>query len=96
MADVTAKELAKMAGTDGKRMRRFIRAQAQEKGAIIGACGQGNRYAISASDARKLVNAFWKANPSLAPKAPARKRTPKTDAPAAAVVPPVTSESSDA
>jgi len=76
MADVTAKELARMAGVDPKRMRRFIRAQASEKGAIISACGQGNRYAISGADARKLVNAFHKAYPQYAPKAPARKRTP--------------------
>lgn len=83
MADVTAKQLASMAGVDGKRMRRFIRAQAAEKGSIISACGQGNRYVISAADARKLVSAFHKAYPQYAPKAPKRApKAPKAHAPA--------------
>lgn len=49
----TAKELAAACGTDGKTFRRFVR----ESG-IIDACGQGNRYGISKSDAHALIDAF--------------------------------------
>lgn len=55
---VTAKSLATQAGVTPKRMRRFIRAQAKTDAAVIGACGAGNRYAISEGDAKRLLAAF--------------------------------------
>jgi hypothetical protein len=73
MATITAKELALLCDTDPKSMRRFIRAQAKAgDGSIIDACGQGNRYAIDASDANALVNAFKASNRSHSSNAPAR------------------------
>lgn len=55
---VTAKALAARAGVTPKRMRRFIRSQAKGESAVIGACGAGNRYAISEADAKRLLVAF--------------------------------------
>lgn len=55
---VTAKALAARAGVSAKRMRRFIRSQAKTDAAVIGACGAGNRYAISEADAKRLLVAF--------------------------------------
>lgn len=72
MATITAKELALLCNTDPKSMRRFIRAQAKAgDGAIIDACGAGNRYAIDALDVRALVAAFAASNrPHAAQAAP--------------------------
>lgn len=73
MATITAKELALLAGTDAKSMRRFIRAQAKAgDGAIIDACGQGNRYNIDADDARALLAAFAASNRANRTNAPVR------------------------
>lgn len=55
---VSAKALALACDTDAKSMRRFIRAQASKDDAIISACGQGNRYAITPAQAKRLVAAF--------------------------------------
>lgn len=60
---LSAKEVAKMAGTDPKRFRRFIRSQG-------GGIGQGNRYEFTQSEAKRLVAAFAKANSPKAPDAP--------------------------
>jgi hypothetical protein len=60
----TAKELAAACETDAKTFRRFVRMQAAAGDrAIIGACGQGNRYAVKPDEARMLIGAFaaWRA-----------------------------------
>lgn len=51
-----------MLGITPKAFRRFVRAQAKTDAAVIGACGQGNRYGISQAEARKLVAAYRKAH----------------------------------
>lgn len=71
---ISAKELALLAGTDAKSMRRFIRAQAQTDAAVIGACGQGNRYEIDVTDAAALVEAF-KAHGGRKAHAPSQSRS---------------------
>ena len=66
---LTAKELATLASkrmqrnVTPKEFRRFIRSNASHDDSIISACGQGNRYAISVEDAKKLLDAFasWSA-----------------------------------
>lgn len=62
---ITAKDLAREAGTDGKRMRRFMRKLADAATTdggepIVPRCGQGNRYAISRSQANALLK-LWRA-----------------------------------
>lgn len=69
---LSAKEVAKMAGTDAKRLRRFIRSDSSG----ITACGQGNRYEFTQAQARKLVAAFNKAN---SPKQDEATASPKQD-----------------
>lgn len=49
--DITAKELALVAGTTPKAMRRFIRAADE-------GCGRGNRYAFSPAEAKAIIAAF--------------------------------------
>src|SRR4051794_2324146 len=53
--ELAAKEVAAMLGITPKAFRRFVRSQAKTDAAIIGACGQGNRYGITQAEARKLV-----------------------------------------
>jgi hypothetical protein len=80
MATITAKELAVLCETDPKSMRRFIRSQAKAgDGAIIDACGQGNRYNIDVEDAKRLVNAFKASNRSHATNVPARSASELQD-----------------
>lgn len=66
---ITSKQLVIMAREAGatlpsdsakaaKRMRSFIRRQAKTDAAIIGACGQGNRYGMGKREADALVAAF--------------------------------------
>lgn len=102
--ETTAKALATGCGVDPKAFRRFIRSTARSDTPIISACGQGNRYAISQQEARKLVVAFAKAHPSnkqaqafakrmQAPKAP---KAPVTQAHASEASTPNTSVVSEA
>lgn len=60
----SAKEVAGQLGINPKRFRAFVRTQAKGDAAIIGACGQGNRYGITKQDAAKLIAAYRKAHPS--------------------------------
>lgn len=64
---LTAKDLARMCGTDGKRMRRFMRKHAdaatQSGGEpIVPRVGQGNRYALTQKQANALVTLWKKAH----------------------------------
>lgn len=61
---ITAKDLAREAGTDGKRMRRFMRKHADAATSsggepIVPRVGQGNRYALNRKQANALL-ALWK------------------------------------
>lgn len=49
--DITAKELALLAGVNAKAFRRFIRA-------TDSGCGKGNRYGFSPSEAKALLAGF--------------------------------------
>lgn len=60
--ELAAKEVAAMLGITPKAFRRFVRTQAKTDAAIIGACGQGNRYGITQTEARRLVSAYRKAH----------------------------------
>lgn len=57
-ARITAKDLALLCNTDAKRMRSFIRSLAKADDPIVAACGQGNRYGFSPSEAKALQAAY--------------------------------------
>lgn len=65
--ELAAKEVASMLGITPKAFRRFVRTQAKTDAAIIGACGQGNRYGITQAEARRLVSAYRKAHATSVP-----------------------------
>lgn len=64
---ITAKEIAALANVDAKRMRRFIRAQADLAARegfepIVERAGQGHRYAFTQQEAHALLVAFEEAS----------------------------------
>ena len=60
MANITVKELAAQADTDGKTFRRFLRAQVKRVGGTVGVNtpGRGGAYVFDADDADAIVEAF--------------------------------------
>ena len=60
MSDATfsPKEIAVLANTTAKRMRSFIRAQAEKGTPIVSPVGSGARYEFTKDEAQALVNAF--------------------------------------
>lgn len=67
MTDVTPKSIASSLDITPKALRRFMRSHAKANAKAVQPVGQGNRYALSASDAKAIVNAYRKAHASKAP-----------------------------
>lgn len=89
-ATITPKELSITLGlkADGKALRRFMRKLADDatnngEAARVARVGQGNRYAMTASDAKAIASAWNKVH-GIAPKSKA-KRAPRSVVEAAAV-----------
>lgn len=69
MATLSAKEVAARFETDGRTLRKFLRADARSNDATDALPGKGGRYAIEAKELRSLRRRFdaWVAAKAPAP-----------------------------
>jgi predicted transcriptional regulator len=75
MAQITTTELATELGTDSRTLRKFLRADAKERG--VATPGKGQRYAIEKREVRALAKRF--ATWDEARKAPETDEAPESD-----------------